>query len=408
MLTKELLRFNRRRDGRILPRFIDTKSRDYLNLAEELITIYSQSIGLGHDEINEIIQPVMDASRSSLIAKGINKLLLDRCEFLEPDPKLEEIRWATFKEAAQLLSAPIVGHLETFREGVAQAMGMTTDTLTTTLFSDLANRQTLQSFRPLKGQQVLHRYNMALAQGLLLGTTHLELEIVSPDVGRLRQFFRQLKFFRLLATICPLAPDHYHIILDGPLSLFDMVRKYGLQFASILPAVCHLEKWSLKAEVRPAGQGAGQLLLDQDSGLVSHYSASSSYVPPEFARFATQFTTEATDWTILPEVHPLHLEANDLIVADFTFRHISKLTVHMELFHRWHKAPLLRRLSQLETSKKRKSTPNLVVAVDRSLAKNPEITEKLQESPYFQKFGLPFNEFPSVKRVVKTLESFLP
>ncbi|MBF0132331.1 MAG: DUF790 family protein [Magnetococcales bacterium] len=411
MLTKELLRFDRRRDGRIIPRLVDTNNRVTLDLAAEMIDIYAQAQenqGLSREELLELVQPAMDASRSALIAKGLNKLLLDRCEFCEPDPRLEEIRMEAFKESTRQLTAATVGRLEVFREGVAQALGMTAEVLTAALFSDLSNRQTLKSFDPLMPERLLHRYNMAQVQGLLLGASHLDLEIIDPDVGRLRQFFRHLKFFRLLATIEQEKSGHFHIRLDGPLSLFDQVRKYGIQFASILPAICHLEKWNLSAEVRPNGQAKGMMQLDQDYGLVSHYSRQKAYVPPEFELFAMQFAEEATDWTLVPDTETLRLEGSDLIVADFTFRHTSKRVVHLEMFHRWHVSPLHRRLLQLETPPKTKKHPNLAIAVDRHLAKDPQTAQKLEQSPHFQRHGFLFNEFPVVKRALKSLESFLP
>ncbi|MBF0424171.1 MAG: DUF790 family protein, partial [Magnetococcales bacterium] len=255
--------------------------------------------------------------------------------------------------------------------------------------------------------QLLHRYNMALAQGLLLRASHLELEVFAPEAGRLRQFFRQLKFFRLLATIQPLSQGHYHLTLDGPLSLFDQVRRYGVQFAAVLPAVCHLEQWQLTAEIRPPGGDIGQLVLNQESGLVSHYAISSAYIPPEFERFAVQFNEEASEWTIVPEIHPYHLEANDLIVADFTFRHVTEAMVHLEMFHRWHKIPILRRLQQLQHQENRDHSLHLAIAVDRPLSKDAEIAARLEQSEIFRKHGFHFNEFPSVKRTLTCLESFL-
>ncbi|HIJ85258.1 MAG TPA: DUF790 family protein, partial [Magnetococcales bacterium] len=405
MLNKELLRYGRHRDGLIFPRFIDTQNRVYRDLAGEMVEIYSQSQGLSREEIMEMIQPAIDGSRSSLIAKGLNKLLLDRCEFREPDPRLEEIRLSAFKESTRQLSSSTVGHLEIFRDSVAQALGTTAEALTNTLFSDLANRQTLEKFRPLLPEKLLHRYNMALVQGLLLSTWQLDLEIIDPDAGRLRQFFRQLKFFRLLATIQQRVPGHYHLVLDGPLSLFEQVRKYGLQFATLLPAICHLEKWELTAQIHPKGENKGRVKLDQDSGLVSHYPISSAYIPPEFARFAEQFIEQGTDWTLLPDIQPLRLEGTDLIVPDFSFRHTSGLVVHLEMFHRWHRAPLHRRLQQLKNTEKAKKLPQLAIAVDRHLAKEGDTTQKLEQSPSFQARGFLFNEFPVVKRALKCLES---
>ncbi|MBF0107779.1 MAG: DUF790 family protein [Magnetococcales bacterium] len=406
MLTKELLRFNRLRDGRITPRFIDVQNRSYLNLAEEMIGIYARGEGSSHEEIAEMVQPIIDASRSSLIGKGLNKLLLDRCLFKEPDGQAEDLRMSVFLEAVRHLASPTVGHLEAFREGVAGALGHTADSLTQTLFSDLPNRQTLSHFPSLKGEALLNRYNMALVQGLLLAATRMEVTIQENDVGRFRRFFRQIRFFRLLASIRQRGPGEYHLILDGPLSLFDQVRRYGFQFASLLPAVCHLRQWTLTADVRPKGGEEGTLTLDEGSGLVAQDAHTTAYIPPEFERFALKFAEENKDWTLLPDPHLLHLKGSDLIAVDFTFRHGDGQMVHLEMFHRWHKGPLLRRLQQFDTPGPVADLANLAIAVDRGLAKDPTLADALEKSHYFQEHGFLFNEFPLVRRAVACLEGF--
>lgn len=405
MLTRDLLRYNTTRNGRIFPRFLDVQSQLLLNLAQELTALYESGDGASREELAELATPIINGHRSILIAKGLNKLLLDRCAFQEPDGELEALRMAVFETAAGCMREPGMNSLQTFRQTVGQAMTSEPDALAAALHADLPVRQPLLGFRPISPVNLLHRYNMAQAQGPLLWADRLTVWIREPQLGRRRQFFRQLKFFRLLAQVAPDGPGGFRIDLDGPLSLFDSTRKYGLQLASFLPAVCVLENWRIQARVRIGGDDAADLELDQTSGLKSHITRTSAFVPDSHDRFAEQFQETAPDWKIQAATPLLDLGGQELAVPDFSFRHTGGQVVHLELFHRWHAAALLRRLPRLDGSGKK---PALALGVDRFLGRQPEVAAHLENSPWYRDHGFPFNTFPPVKRVIQCLDGFLP
>lgn len=402
MLTKDLLRFDRR-NHKIIPRFLDVQNKPWQMLGQNLAELYQNGIGQSREELNETSQPLINGSRSPLIAKGLNKLLLDRCTFQEADDELETFRMQVFQISAKQFVQPGMNQLENYRQAMAQNMGVEdADTLSKSLHADLPMRQQLLNFKPLSPENLLHRYNMAQAQGPLFWSNGLEIEMIESDVGKRRQFFRYLKFFRLLATIHQHKTGHFRIQVDGPLNLFDNTRKYGLQLASFLPAVCPLNQWSIKAEVRIGKEEPVTLMLDHNMGLKSHFSQTSAYVPEEFEIFAKQFNKEGSDWKIRKNPTLLNLAHQGLVVPDFSYRHKEGLTVHLELFHRWHAGPLQSRLEHLSKNKK---PPPLAIGVDRALAK--ESQEILEQSEWYQIHGFTFNKFPPVKRVINCLEGFL-
>ncbi|WP_315983886.1 DUF790 family protein [Aliamphritea spongicola] len=53
-----------------------------------------------------------------------------------------------------------------------------------------------------------------------------------------------------------------------------------------------------------------------------------------------------------------------LIFPDFTLQHTSGVTVYLEIFHRWHRGPLIQRMEELEKMKE-----PLILAIDRYLLK---------------------------------------
>ncbi|MBF0359156.1 MAG: DUF790 family protein [Magnetococcales bacterium] len=405
MLTKDLLRYNRNRQSRIFPRFLNVEDKITLNLVAELNNLYQTGVEQSREDLAELAQPIINAHRSPLIAKGINKLLLDRCKFREPDKDVAPFRAKVFATAAKLLSSDkqSMDSLTTFRQEVAKEYQQNADELALALHCDLPIRQPLELFDPALPDRLIHRYNLAQAQGLLFNSSSMSLTFKEPDVGKRRFFFRYLKFFRLLARVYKESSGSYRLELDGPLSLFDQTRKYGLRMANLLPVVVLLSDWSLTATVKPE-QRSGTLQLNHQDGLISHYRLTTAYVPEEFKTFAEQFKREAKGWKIQKNSPLLDLGKQELAVPDFTFRHESGQVVHLELFHRWHKGGLSQRLRHLDRVEQKSP---LVIGADRFLSKDPAIQKQLDRSQWYKEHGFSFNAFPPVKRVVKVLASFL-
>ncbi|MBF0177829.1 MAG: DUF790 family protein [Magnetococcales bacterium] len=404
MLTRDLLRHTLRQ-GRIYPRFIDVDNQLTLNLAEELTAIYQCNIGLGLDELTELTQPIINGHRTPLVAKGLNKLLLDRCQFREADAAIGEARLAILERATHLLRQPNMGDLEHYRRMVAEPYGPDPDQIAGRLYADLPIRQPLEAFDPPTPEALLQRYNLAQAQGLLFFAQAVTLTLRESRVVRLRRFFQYLRFFRLLFRILRTGEHGYRMRLDGPLSLFDGHRKYGFQLALALPAFCDLEAWNMEAEVRIPGHAPVLLVLDEKSPLRSHYARLTGYHPREFQVFNQQFQEQAPPgWTMAPEADILQRTGQEVWIPDWTFVAPNHALIHVELFHRWHASLLESRLESLEQTA---DPPLLVLGVDRFLYRDLVRKARLDGSRWFADHGFLFNEFPPVERVLKCLLGYV-
>ncbi|MBF0284130.1 MAG: DUF790 family protein [Magnetococcales bacterium] len=401
VLTKELLRFDLR-EGKIRPRFIDGENRLNLALAEELIALFAAGEGESREDLEESAAPLINSHRSPLIAKGLYKLLLDRCAFRKEAGEASELRWKVFALAARQLREGRYASLEEYREGVGAALSTPADELSRQLHADLPDRQPLESFRPLSPERLLHRYNMAQAQGLFFWAGEMAVEIQNPDPGHLRAFFRHLRFFQLLALVRNPQPGRYALTLDGPMSLLHQTQKYGLKLASILPAVCAFPRWEVEAEIHMPAHRPARLVLNHESGLVSHFSRTSAYIPEEFQGFLAALHHEEPMWRAVEEAVLLDLGDQEIVTPDFTFRREDGREVHLELFHPWHRGALEHRLERLDHWAKHRPEeppPPLLLGVDRPLLKEKGVAERLEHSPWFQQWGLLFSGFPLVKKV---------
>lgn len=413
MLTKDLLNFRRNGDY-LKPVFINTEDRGLQTLAGNLLALYEipdgESVGISMRELEELSEPFIKSQRNLKLAKGLNKLILDRCEFsAPPEHDFQELRSIIFsRSAAMLKDVSTQLDYQKYRDSTAGTPELA-EFIEQDIYADLPENERLIRFRKIFPKELLERYNCAQVQSLLLYCDKLELDIVESDQARLRRLFKYLKFFRLLASVKAMPPPknnkearHLKMVVDGPASLFESTRKYGLQLASFFPAVCDLEKWTLRAEIKLRNEQR-LLRLDQKSGLKSHYHNFSAYVPEEVRMFHQLFKQKVGDWQIVGETPFVTAENGELIFPDLCFQHKSGPVIHLELFHRWHTTQLLRRLEFC----RQKNPDNFIIGIDRFLSNRPELKQVLDDSEFFRDRGFLYRDFPGVDRIKKLLDTFL-
>ncbi|MCP3968102.1 MAG: DUF790 family protein [Lentisphaerae bacterium] len=403
MLTKDLMKF-RRRGEYLKPVFIETADNRLLELATELLTVYS-STGektMTRGEIDELAAPVVKGWHDLTVAKGLHKLITDRCEYSQP----EHFDYPAMRKQVFLKAAELLGNGNLSYEEYAAAITEKEDLkqfATGDVFADLPENERLSVFKTLYPRELLERYNVAQVQALLMYASELDIKVGANNAAELRRLFKYLKFFRLLAKIeeikAPAGCKGMHFVrmqVSGPASMLDSLRKYGMQLAVFFPAVCALPKWSLKAEIKMRNRN-GRLVLDEKSGLVSHYRNFSAYVPEEVIMFHRLFKQKVEDWKIVGEAPFIH-NGRELFFPDLSFEHESGQVFHLELFHRWHRGELAKRLEYCSANPDSK----LIIGVDRALLKNGFDTE-LNNNAYFSDKGFLFRDFPGVDRVRKLL-----
>ena len=295
--------------------------------------------------------------------------------------------------------------LETYRKTLAGLIGIKAENLSQQLYADLPPFQQVLKFRKITGEGLLHRYNCAQVQGLLLRSESITLKLPDSSAASMRQLLKYLRFNKLLAKI---SFDHKKreslvMEIDGPLSLFLQTQKYGLNLANFFPAVLHQPEWELDATVRIHKNRTYILQLDQSCGIRSHLRQFLAYVPEEIQKLSQQLAKKLPDWILSTSNDFVPLSGENICFPDYLLKHISGKKVPLELFHNWHSAPLLNRLSQLDVQKE----APLLIGINRSLLKNKDVANKLESSSYFSRFGFLFREVPTAAMLLPRLETWL-
>src|ERR687893_3326037 len=101
MLTGNLVRV-RTAKSRVIPLYLNRESADWLEVAESLLLIFREGVGLTRGEIEAEIDEMVGEGMATLAHRGLAKILEDRAEFeVVADAPPETIREKVFSAAAE-------------------------------------------------------------------------------------------------------------------------------------------------------------------------------------------------------------------------------------------------------------------------------------------------------------------
>ncbi len=393
---------------RVVPLYLNRDDPQWHEVAESLLLIFREGVGRTRGEIESEIDELVGEGLATLAHRGLAKILEDRSEFevvsdVPPDTLREKVFTAA---AARRKALRVAGQARTpFRrdaviEGVAAELGLRPDQVAAAMFADLRDENRLLKFDPtLDAQRLVDRYNVSLAQSILLRSVLVEAEVRNEKPARYRQLFRHLKFHRLLYRVEGSMKDGYVFHIDGPLSLFSATNKYGLQMALFLPALLLCRDYRLDAELRWGPRRDPRTFhLEANDGLVSHYADTGTFVPAELGAFVDRFRQVAPAWEASEATDVLELGRDGVWVPDYKFTHkASGVDVYVEVVGFWKKSSLDRLLRLLPEH----GPPRYLIAISDRLKVDEDALGEL-DGPVLR-----FREIPNATEVAALLDRFL-
>ena len=397
MLTADLIR-SWKKGPHIGPKYIDVDSALYLDLAQRLVRLFVEHKGHTRGELQEALKDHMADSPDYLIHRGLSKLLMDRSEFeisrksgLDPKMLREQLFLRAVNEAPVVIQPDLI-HPVTKADilnAVAAELNSTPETVETEMYADLPQNHFLSIFDPPEPEWLLNRYNVALAQGILYKCIRMRLIAYRNIPARYKQLFKFIKFYRLLHSITGDLESGYEILLDGPVSMFRLSKKYGLQMATFLPALLLCTKWKMEAEIVSGSTRKHYFVLSsQDRRLESHYKDAGKYDSLLEEKFAQKFRKLKSEWKMERETEIVNLK-DTVFIPDFTFKHRGDGRVALfEIVGFWRADYLKRKIDKL----RRAGLNNLVVAVSSTLKVSEEDFKEVPGSVFFFKTAIDARE----------------
>ena len=382
MLTGDLVRV-RFRKGRIHLPYIDDKDPDHLGVAETLIRVFEEHAGGTRQELDEELTDITGTGTDFLLHRGLAKLLRDRCVFESATPvDPVELRRRIFTGAAAAYRSTDQVRID--REAIladaAKAASLDATQVDGAFYADLKDAERLESFKSCAPDWMLNRYNVALAQAVLLRANGMELRVEGESPARYRGLFRKLKFFRLLHEIHQTGPGTYHVRIDGPMSLFKSSQRYGLQIAQFLPSVLHCGKWQITASiVWGARRREGVLTLTSDTGLKPVGPSTGQWIPEEVVWLEDRFARLKSEWRMAAGEEVIDLGGQGVLAPEYVFTHPRTGTrVYLEFLGYWRSGGVRTRLELLA----RHGPPNMILAVSAELGVDEEASTDIPGEVY--------------------------
>jgi predicted nuclease of restriction endonuclease-like RecB superfamily len=371
MLPTELL-IQRYHGEEVVPRRLALSPAN-LALAVELIDIFRAVQGKTRAELCTELQVLEGDHTDYRVKRGLASLLssdYSTFEVMSPlDPVL--LRQRVFALAAHAVPSPQASNatLTALADALGQELGhtVTPEQLRVGLYADLPEQHVLTSFEALTPEALLHRYNLAQAQGVLYRASHVTITAHRNDPGEYKLLFRYLKLFGLMTYIEGDAEHGFTLTVDGPTSLFKPSTRYGLALAKLLPALLHVSRWSLVATLVPRtlsayGPAEARFSLAPDCGLVSHYPPGKPFDSIVEQAFAERWASMHTAWQLEREVDLIPIPGS-VMVPDFRLVHPDGRTFLLEIVGYWRPEYLRKKFAQV----RRAGRNDLILAISERL-----------------------------------------
>lgn len=387
------------------PQFIDPAKPSLRQFAAQVFHCIEEAAlsNVSRAELEDKLDTLYGDDRQQKLLNGITKVALDRCDFntetaLDPVALRREVFLLARERGPLAIKAgpfnrPVAADI--YQE-LEEKLGHSATTLEQTLYGDLRSAQQIERHRIPSAEWLLHRYNVALVQALLLRSLSLTIQLKSPSQPRLKQLFRYIKFHQLIHR-ATLQPTGIQVVLDGPTSLLRQSTRYGMALANFFPALLlQTQPWTVEATVLwTKARHRKRLSISSEQDLYSHYQDTGAYESRTQQWFRERFEALNGSWELAESAEPVTLGNVDVFMPDFSFSNKGRIA-HLEIIGYWSAERLGEHLKALEEL----GPKNVVVAVSRKLKGSKGV---LEAHP-----GIPIIDYAEVipaKRVLAAIEA---
>jgi predicted nuclease of restriction endonuclease-like RecB superfamily len=372
MLPSDLL-IHRQNGEELVPKRLPLDKRNQA-IATDLIALFQNCQGKTQGELERQLKELEGTSTDYRIKRGLAHLLksdtFSTFEVVSPlEPQL--LRSRVFAQSAQSAPLPQTAPftLKTIAEQLSQELNQEVlpSQIRTGLYADLNENKILTRFDAPTPEALLHRYNVSQVQGIFYKASQIRITAHRNDPGEYKLLFRYLILFGLMAYIEGDADHGFTITIDGPTSLFKPSTRYGLDIAKLIPALLHVSKWSLVADLHlrdtyTKAEKTRRFALTSEGGLVTHYPPGKPYDSMLESSFVDRWESLKSEWKLEREVDLIPIPGS-VMIPDFRLVHPSGRSVLLEIVGYWRPEYLRKKFSQVRQS----GRDDLILAISERL-----------------------------------------
>jgi predicted nuclease of restriction endonuclease-like RecB superfamily len=425
MLPSQLLRV-RTKKGEIFPLLIGGENKSgHLQLAKIIINEFEELAAKKEKKkiLYERISLVERNFDDYRLVRGLSTLLERRCQFSknihQQDNNREnlsgpaEIRRLLWEESSRRGFALTESRRNEILTAITSSTRISQTSIMQSIWSDLDENMTLESFDSIDAEELLRWYNLSLLQTLLFTCTRLEFSVSGGTYWK--KILRKVKRLGLMynlkehggASENPHAendnverskkhPIHANIkntnghdkelvcTIEGPVSLFKLTDRYGTSIAKLIPFITSSSRWHLRAfivrktmsgkkifEFKASYADFEHLKLCEPYHSYRNSSVSGRLTSSDFdssleEKFAIKFEHLANRWRIQREPDPLVVGNGVAFIPDFLFEKYDR-KVYLEIVGFWTKDYLEKKFQKISEILHNNNI-DLFVAVDEELS----------------------------------------
>ena len=351
MLTADLVQARRRGNELVLRRLSGRYRARAEELAEMLIGLTRSHEGRTREELHEAWGRIDTLARERRLVDGLRKLIEDGCEFAtREDVDPVELRRRLFTRASEQRRGLRAGQpfdRAAVLTAAAADLGVTPETVEEGLYADLRGAHRLDRAPAWSADDLVEKYARAQIQAVLLRAVRVTAVVQCALPAAYRALFHRLKFRRLLYR-AERQGRSYRLHIDGPLSLFGPVTKYGLQLALVLPALEECDALELEAEVL-WGKHRQPLMFRHQRRGPGELTPTSIRLPDDVVKLMDAFSRLDTEWRCRVSDRVLDLPGIGVCVPDLVFEHPRcRAPVYFEVLGYWSREAVWRRVELVE------------------------------------------------------------
>lgn len=371
MLPSDLL-MHRFSGEEIVPKRLNLDAKT-VAIAEDLIALFQDAKGNTRGALNRQLQELEGEETDYRIKRGLAHLLNSAFSTFETISPLDPImlRQRVFALSAAQVPNPLTinATIDQVATALSQELGheVLPNQIQAGLYADLPDNQILTAFECPTPEALIHRYNLSQVQGVFYRASHMIINAHRNDPGQYKLLFRYVKLFQLMTYIEGDADHGFTLTIDGAASLFKPSTRYGLAIAKLLPALLHVTRWNLAAELQISDSYSGKtkpgrFTLDADCGLVSHYPPGKTYDSMLESGFVDRWSKAKTEWKLEREVDLIPIPGS-VMIPDFRLVHPDGRSLLLEIVGYWRPEYLKKKFSQVRQS----GRDDLVLAISERL-----------------------------------------
>jgi len=371
MLPSELLIY-RQNGETVVPKHLSVDKTQKL-IATELITCFQQYLNHSQGKLDIALSDLEGEKPDFKVWRGLAHILKTSYATFEVVSPLEPqlLRQRVFAAASSMAPSPqgaiaILENLATTLTAELERQVFPPE-ISQGLYADLPANRLLTQFTAPTPEQLLDRYNLSQTQGIFYKASEIKIHAHRNDPGEYKLLFRYLKLFRLMAYIEGDADHGFTITIDGPTSLFKETRRYGVDFAKLIPALLHVTKWDLVATLQwqdefTKKKRQGRFTLNDRCNLVTHYPPGKPYDSMLEASFADNWSKLKTEWRLEREVDLIPIPGS-VMIPDFRLVHPDGRDYLLEIVGYWRSTYLQKKFAQVRKAE----CSNLILAISERL-----------------------------------------